>query len=394
LRRYEQLIDLSRRLNAVLELPRVLQTVVEAAQEMTGSAASSILLIDPRSGNLFFEAATGSKRDEIQRYVVPMDNSIAGWVVEHGEPVTLDDAQQDARHFRQSDIETAFTTGSLLAVPLSVKGHIIGVLEVLNKMDEQPYDEDDVNLLVTMADQAAVAIENARLFQQGDLVSQMVHELRTPLTVILSYADLLLGDPVSEEQRIQYLETLRDEAERLTNMISDFLDLARLSSGRARIARSEVQLVQLIRAVVSAIRPQALESGVRIWVRAPQDLPPVRGDEARLRQVIMNLLSNAVKYNRPDGRVTVTVGVDTDDDRYLCVAVKDTGCGIPEEHLQHLFEKFFRVEGAEDYARGAGLGLSIAKQIVQVHGGQISVHSQPDVGSTFSFTIPVFENEG
>ena len=393
LERYEQLIDLSRRLNAVLELPRLLQLVVEAASEMTCSAASSILLIDPKSGDLFFESATGSMRDEIQRYVVPMDGSIAGWVVERGEAVVLDDAQQDARHFRKSDLETAFTTRSLLAVPLSVKGQIIGVLEVLNKAHGQSFSKDDVNLLTTMADQAAVAIENARLFQQGDLVSQMVHELRTPLTAILSHADLLLAAPVTEGQRVQFLETIREEAERLTDMTNDFLELARLASGRARLARSELNLPDLVRAAATVIRPQALERGVQVSVRAVSSLPAVFGDAQRLRQVILNLLTNAVKYNKPGGSVTVRVGVDLANADFVRVAVNDTGYGIPQQHLAHVFEKFFRVADAEGYAQGAGLGLSIAKQIVDVHGGRICVDSEPGVGSTFSFTVPVFRKQ-
>ncbi len=389
LARYERLIELGRRLNTVLELPRLLQIIVEAAREMTSSSASSILLVDRKRGDLYFEAATGSKRDEIQRYIVPLEGSIAGWVVEHGEPVVLDDAQKDERHFQKSDIETAFVTRSLVAVPLSVKGQIIGVLEVLNKANGQYFGEDDVNLLVTMADQAAVAIENARLFQQSDLVSQMVHELRTPLTAILSYVDLLLGGPVTEEQHVQFLETIRDEAERLTHLTDDFLDLARLSSGRARLTKAEVFLSEVVDAAVSVIQPQALERGVNILVHVPEGLPPVYGDEQRLRQVVLNLLSNAVKYNRPQGSVTLTVGVDSQDENRLRVAFTDTGRGISEKHLEQVFEKFYRVADAEGYAQGTGLGLSIARQIVEVHGGQIGVESEPGVGSTFWFTVPV-----
>jgi signal transduction histidine kinase len=244
-----------------------------------------------------------------------------------------------------------------------------------------------------MADQAAVAIENARLFQQGDLVSQMVHELRTPLTAILSHADLLLAAPVTEGQRVQFLETIREEAERLTDMTNDFLELARLASGRARLARSELNLPDLVRAAATVIRPQALERGVQVSVRAASSLPAVFGDAQRLRQVVLNLLTNAVKYNKPGGSVTVRVGVDPANADFVRVAVNDTGYGIPQQHLKHVFEKFFRVADAEGYAQGAGLGLSIAKQIVDVHGGRICVDSEPGVGSSFSFTVPVFRKQ-
>jgi signal transduction histidine kinase len=389
LAQYERIMELSRNLNTVLEMPRLLQLIVEAAREITKGEASSILLVDRKSGDLYFEAATGAKSEEVQRFVVPLESSIAGWVVRHGETVVIDDAQQDDRHFPQSDIETAFTTRSLLAVPLVVKGNVIGALEALNKADGQPFGQDDVDLLMAMANQAAVAIANARLFQQSDLISEMVHELRTPLTNILSYADVLIASPLAEEQRAQFLETIRSEAERLTNLINDFLDLARLSSGRAKLVRAELNLSKVVHKAVKVVRPQATERGVRISVRAPDKVPLVRGDEQRLHQVILNLLSNAIKYNKPQGSVVVTVGVDRDDANYLRVTVQDTGRGIAPENLERLFEKFFRVADAEGYARGTGLGLSIANQIIEVHGGRMEVESELGVGSTFAFTIPI-----
>jgi signal transduction histidine kinase len=391
LKQYERIIELSRRMNAVLELPLLLDLSVEAARQVTDSNDSSILLVDRKSGDLYFEAAAGAKKEEIQRFVVPMDSSIAGWVVRHGEPVVIDDAQQDERHFQESDREIAITTHSLLAVPLVVKGRTIGVLETLNKIDAQAYDQDDVDLLTTMANQVAVAIENTYLFQQSDLISEMVHELRTPLTAILAYSDMLLGSPVSEEQRVQFLETIRSEAQRLTNMTNDFLDLARLSSGRAKLVKSEIDLSAVVHAAANVVRPQARERGIGFAVHAPEHLPLVRGDEQRLHQVILNLMSNAIKYNKPQGRVDVTVGVDPEDESLVRVTVKDTGRGISEQNLAHLFEKFYRVADAEGFARGTGLGLSIAKQIIDVHGGEITVESELGVGSTFSITVPVLQ---
>ncbi len=391
LKRYERVIELSHRLNTVLELPPLLQRIIEAARELTESAASSIMLVDRSSGDLYFEAATGAKSEEIQRVVVPMDDSLAGWVVQHGESLVIEDAQQDERHYQQADDKTTLVTRSLLAVPLIVKGTTIGVLEALNKANSETFDEDDVNLLGTLAAQAAVAIENVRLFQQSDFISEMVHELRTPLTAILAYADMLLGTAVSAEQRTQFLETIRSEAERLSNLTNEFLDLARLSSGRATLVRSEINLSTVVHMAVNVVRPQAIERGVRISVRAPEDLPRVRGDEKRLHQVVLNLMSNAVKYNKPNGSVTVAVGVDGENKNYMRVTVKDTGCGISPENMSHLFEKFFRVADAEGFAQGTGLGLSIAKQIVEVHGGQVAVESELDVGTTFSFTIPVIQ---
>jgi len=389
--RYARIIELSRDLNTVLELPRLLHIILEAAREMTDSAASSILLMDPKSRDLYFEAATGSRSEEIQRYIVPMDNSIAGWVVRHGQPLVIGDAQRDERHFQKSDIETAFTTRSLLAVPLTVKGQVIGALETLNKADDKPFQEDDVELLAMLANQAAVAIENARLFQQSDLIAEMVHELRTPLTSVLACADALLTSPLDEEKRVRFLETIRDEAERLATMTDEFLDLARLSSGRARLEMAAVDLCQVVHETLYLVQPRADELGIRIHADTPDGLPRVRGDEQRMHQVVLNLISNAIKYSNRDGSVTVKVQSDAPDGDCLRVSIQDTGRGISKKNLPRLFEKFFRVPDAEGYAAGTGLGLSIAKQIVEAHGGRIEVESELGVGTTFSFTIPVLK---
>lgn len=382
---YERLIELSRMLNATLELPSLLQMIVEAACELSNSKASSILLVDRQSGELYFETAIGAQSEELQRVPVPIDNSLAGWVVRHGEPLVVDDVQKDRRHFQTADSVTATVTRNLVAVPLKVKDKIIGVLEAINKADAQAFNESDISLLTTLAAQAAVAIENAHLFQQSDLISEMVHELRTPLTAILAYADMLIEAPIPEQQRSQFLETIRGEAERLTNLTNDFLDLARLSSGRAALIRESFELPKVIHAAANVMRPQATEKGVHITVCADQNLPNVWGDRKRVHQIILNLVSNAVKYNRPDGKVSVSAQAEGE---WIRVTVSDTGRGIAPENLPRLFEKFFRESDAEGYAKGTGLGLSIAKQLVEAHGGQIDVDSQLGVGTTFSFTLP------
>jgi len=233
LKQYERIIELNRHLNAVLDLPPLLQLIIEAARELTDSENSSILLVDRKSGDLYFEAATVVGKEKLQRVIVPMDHSISGWVVQHDEPVVIEDVEKNERHFKQADIEIAYTTHSLIAVPLSFKGRVIGVLNALNKAEGQSFDEDDVNVLTILAAQAAVAIENARLFQQSDLLSEVVHELRTPLTSIRGYSKMLfLAEDMDQEKKLEFAETIHREAVRLGQIINDFLDLARLESGR------------------------------------------------------------------------------------------------------------------------------------------------------------------
>jgi signal transduction histidine kinase len=213
----------------------------------------------------------------------------------------------------------------------------------------------------------------------------MVHELRTPLTGIVAYSELLKHPSLKPEMIAESANTIYEEATRLSQFINDFLDLARLESGRTRISFHPVDMRHLAHEVVLLLQPQASEHNLTLAAQVPDDLPVVRGDPQRLKQVLINLTSNAIKYNRVDGRVDIIVSRDGDR---LRVQVQDTGKGIPPEALPHMFEKFYRVPDAEGWAQGTGLGLSIVKQLVEAHHGQISIVSQVGVGTTVTFTLP------
>ncbi|UCC63228.1 MAG: GAF domain-containing sensor histidine kinase [Anaerolineae bacterium] len=385
--RLERIIEISRVLNSRLELRPLLQDIISAAMQLTNTEAASVLLADSKSGDLFFEAATGIKKYEVERVAVPKE-SIAGWIFEHNLPLTIDDVTADPRWTRKVDNATGFVTRSILGVPLRVKDRVIGALEVLNKKDNQGFTDEDLSTLTTMASQAAVAIENARLFQQTDQIADVVHELRTPLTSIVGYSKLLLTTNLDKGTHDQFLEVINREATRLGDMVGDFLDLARLESGRARLTYGSVDMHKVIDDIVEVIRPQAEEHQLELLVAVPSALPQVRGDEKRLNQIMLNLASNAVKYNRKGGRIHITASLD---DATLRVAVEDTGRGIRPEDLNKLFDKFRRIEEIEGIAKGTGLGLPIAKQLVELHGGQMEVSSEWGTGSTFAFTLPITE---
>jgi signal transduction histidine kinase len=385
--RLERIIEISRVLNSRLELQPLLQDIIGAAMELTGTAASSVLLVDSKSGGLFFEAATGIKKYEVERVAVPKE-SVAGWIVTHNEPLVIDDVSGDERWSQKVDQASGFVTRSILGVPLRVKDKVIGALEVLNKKNERPFTEEEVSLLSTLAAQAAVAIENARLFQQSDQIADVVHELRTPLTSIVGYSKLLLQSDFERETRDQFIAVINREATRLGAMVNDFLDLARLESGRARLTIGAVDMRQVIDDTVAVIRPQAKERGLDLALDVPPTLPPIRGDEKRMNQVLLNLTSNAVKYNREGGRVRISAGTEG---AALCIAVSDTGRGVRPEDMEKLFDKFRRIEEGEGSAKGTGLGLPITKQLIELHGGEIEVTSEWGKGSTFLFTLPIAE---
>jgi len=387
--RLERIIEISRVLNSRLELKPLLQDIISAAAELTDTTESSVLLVDSKSGDLFFEAAIGIKKYEVERVAVPKE-SIAGWIVENNMPLVIDDVTKEPRWSQKVDEAADFVTRSILGVPLCVKDKVIGAIEVLNKRDEQPFSEDDLSTLTTIAAQAAVAIEKARLFQQSDQIADVVHELRTPLTSIVGYSKLLLTAELDPSTHDQFLEVINREASRLGDMVNDFLDLARLESGRARLAYEPVDVRKVIDDAVAVIQPQSEERGLKLLLDVPSTLPPVMGDEKRIKQVMLNLASNAIKYNREGGQVRITASAD---EGAIQITVEDTGQGIRPEDMDKLFDKFRRIAETDDSAKGTGLGLPITKQLVEVHGGQMKVTSEWGVGSTFAFTLPIAETQ-
>jgi K+-sensing histidine kinase KdpD len=381
---YKRLLVISQVLASTLELLTLLDLIVNAARDLTRTEATSILLLDNKTGDLYFEAVTGSKSEEIKRMVVPPD-SVAGWVAREGRAQIINDVSRDKRFFAKSDESTGFQTRSIIAVPMKVKDKTIGVLEAVNRADDSPFTTEDVDLLTTLSAQAAIAITNARLFQQSDLISEMVHELRTPLTSIVAYSELMLRREIPPAQARTFTETIYQEAMQLSNMTNGFLELSRLQSGRIRMDMVNFNLTDLIREVMMLLQPQADERGLTFEAALFAHVTLVTADRERIRQVLVNLTSNAIKYNRPNGAVILQA--ELIDPQHVRISIKDTGRGIPEKDLPRIFEKFFRVADSEGYATGTGLGLSIVKQIIEAHGSQIDVKSQVDVGTTFSFVL-------
>ena len=386
--RMERLIEISHTIASTLDLGKLLRLIVDAARELTGSQASSIMLLDPTTDELRFEATTNLRAAELEGVTVPREGSISGWIVSHNAPLLVPDTRKDARWNPRVDEMTAFQTLSIVGVPLSVRDQTLGVLEALNKLDGE-YNADDAKTLQWLASQAAVAIVNARLFQQSDLVAEMVHELRTPLTALMATGHLLLRPELNAEQRRDLVGTLQRETGRLAQLTTDFLDMARLESGRVRFRLERFQLADLITECVGIVQPQATERGLTVSAHVEASLPAIESDRDKVKQVLLNLLTNAVKYNRPNGSITVTVSTIPGQIR---TSVADTGKGIPPEGAARLFEKFYRAPDSDQYAAGTGLGLPIAKRIVEALGGEIGLLPAGIEGSTFYFDLPLKNN--
>lgn len=384
LNRYQQLINISRELASELDLNILLSKIVRAAADVSDAEEASILMYDPIKDELYFQAATNLDTQLKRGMKVPIEESIAGWIVEHQEPMIVDDPQSDIRHFDHIAEITNIKVNSLLGIPLITKREIIGVLEVINKRGGE-FTAEDQEVLRALGGQASVAIENSRLFQQSDLIEEFVHELRTPLSALGAAAHLLKNKRVSDEQKWRMIEILEEEIDTLSDMSSSFLDLARLETGRKQYNVQQFNFSELLFECHGIMENEARKKGIGFKLELPEDLPTMRGDRSKLKQAFINLLNNAIKYNKEKGDITLSCRATEDD---LVVTVSDTGIGIPVKDTSKIFEKFYRVPEHREEIPGTGLGLSVVKQIINGHGGYINVDSEVDVGTTFTIYLP------
>jgi signal transduction histidine kinase len=384
LRRTERLMEISSVLASTLDLARLLRQILDAARELTEAEAGSILLLEPSTGELRFEATTNLRPNEMAGVMVPLEGSIAGWVVQHNQPLLVPDTRTDPRWDAQVDQMTAFATRSILCVPLVAQEQTVGVLEAVNKR-QGTFTADDMQTLQWLAAQAAVAIVNARLFQQSDLVAEMIHELRTPLSSLMAASQLLLRPELSEGQQRDLVEVLERETRRLAQMTTDFLDMARLESGRVQFTLAAFDLAALLEECLGLVQPQADQRGVALTSEVGLGLPPVESDRDKVKQVLLNLLTNAIKYNRENGKVHLRA---QGAPGLVRVYVDDTGPGLAPEALKRIFDRFYRSPAHEHSHEGTGLGLPIARRIIEALGGELGVQSTPGQGSTFYFSLP------
>ncbi len=384
LNRYERLLELTSDLAATFDLDTLLQRIVVAARELTDSEASSLLLYEKQTHSLYFEAATGALVSGVGQRAIPADNSIAGWVFTHGEPIVSQDVINDPRFYREVDALTRFETQSILGVPLRTKDKVLGVIESVNKVDGI-FTDEDVQILQTLAAQAAIAIENSQLFMQSDLIAEIVHELRTPLAALTAASHLLQRPDLPEDQHTKLTQTILQEVQRLNDLTTDFLELSRLESGRMHFRREPVHLGGLVQESLELVRAQAASKEIELETQIDESVAPVHGDRKILKQLLLNLLTNAIKYSHPGDVVTVVLRSEGDE---VLMEVRDTGRGISSEDQERLFQRFYRAGDGEDDVQGTGLGLVIAKRIAESHEGSISVESALGEGATFTVRLP------
>lgn len=396
----ERLVEIGRELSSAMDLNRVLQSILSAAAELTGSETASVLGLDEESNSLRFLALPTPHWKTIGTVSVPLDQSIAGLAFLQKKTIAVDNTDSSAQHFKNADEISGYRTRSVLAAPILFRSESLGVLEVVNKIDRSDYNGDDITILETLASQAAIAVQNSRLQtllektredaerltkMKSDFIAITSHELRTPLGLILGHSTFL-REVIGEEHRSQ-LDTIVKNAMRLKDIIENMSNVDNFQSGMATVRRRTVAVKRLILDTVIEYQPEAQKKGVALNVDLADSDLMVEGDAEKIGIVVSNLIKNAIMFSGQDGHVFV---VAEQIPGYVKVAVIDDGIGIPVKDLPHIFERFYQVESHLTRKHGGmGLGLSVAKMMVEMHGGRIWVESAEGKGSMFTILLPL-----
>lgn len=401
--RVEELMILQhidRQLSNTLDYKLVMSHTLDWAVRMARADAGLIALIQEEDGSplgLQVLAHHGYPAEVMAAYqdkLWPLTQGIFGRTARLGEPVLVPDVSADADYFPLMSGMRA-----LLAVPIRFENRVIGLIG-LEKGGDEGFTQESVDFISRLADRASIAIQNARLFQQvqvanlakTEFISFVSHELKQPMTSMKGYTDLLMkgiAGPLNEQQ-MQFLKVIRSNVGRMDEMVSELLDISRIESGRLKLNLTSVDPADVTQEVASSFGPVITNKRQQLTLELEAGLPPVRADRGRLLQIISNLVSNANKYTPEGGQITIRLSrYEVDGQPFARWEVQDTGIGMTPEEQAKLFTKYFRSSNPTVRSvPGTGLGLVITRSIIEMHGGVLMVQSEPNKGSTFSFTIP------
>jgi two-component system, NtrC family, sensor kinase len=398
--------DVGRAVSSTLDLDTVLTTIVSRAVQLAEMDAGAIYEYD-EAAEVFRLRATQNLPEEFLGTARPMairkGEGATGRLAVTREPVQIPDiTPPDAYQSRLRDVLLRLGHRAVLAVPLLAEDRIVGSL-IVTRARPGEFPPDMIDLLKTFATQSALAIQNAQLFREladksrqlevasqhkSEFLANMSHELRTPLNAIIGFSEVLTDRMFGElnEKQEEYLKDIYASGTHLLSLINDILDLSKIEAGRMELELTDFHLPTALDNALTLVRERAGRRNIALHTSIDNRLGEIQGDERKIRQVALNLLSNAIKFTPEGGRIEVSAVLR---DGCVEVSVSDTGVGIAPEDQEAVFEEFRQVGTADKKAEGTGLGLTLCRKFIELHGGRIWVKSQVGEGSTFTFTIPV-----
>ena len=386
------LIRVAQTISSHLELDDVLRAVLSETTRVMGAEAASLILIDDDTGELVFHSATGDKADTLKRFRIPAGSGVVGHVISSRASLVINDAKNDPRFYKQVDEFTGFATRSILCVPMASSDRLWGAIEILNRLDNSPFTDDDQALCEAIASQAAIAIENAhlhlslvageRLAAFGTTVAGIAHCIKNVLSAMEGGNHLVhLG---IENENLDTVNKGWDIVARNTrfihDLVFDMLNYAREQS----LTIEETDLNDLVRDAVAEVAPALEQQGTRLVFEPDPRVGTVALDRVGIRRSLLNLVTNAGEAVTGKENATVTVRTSAAGGSDLALSVEDNGDGITPQNLARIFEPFFTTKGS----RGTGLGLAVTHKIVNDHGGRLLVDSTPGKGSRMTMVLP------
>ena len=402
---YETLLDLSKRMGSILDFGRLMETLVHGLVRGVPLTHCVLMIYDAERSAFVVYREDATVGEGVGAVAIPGDSRIVQWLNQTGrvlvkEEVTLN--PEIAAYFETAEGELDAIKATLI-VPLKIESKLTGIMLVGEKLSGDIFDDQELEVLAVLANQVAISLENARLYEElsesnaqllqasrlkSQFLASMSHELRTPLNSIIGFSKVLLNrfDGELTERQETYIRSVHNSGAHLLQLINGILDFSRIEAGKLEMSSEELDLHELIDECTESSMPLARGKQMKLEKNVPLELPPLSGDRTKVKQILLNLLSNAIKFTA-QGRVLVSVVAEPDAIR---VSVADTGIGIREDDLAHLFEPFQQLDNPiARSAGGTGLGLAISKKFVELHGGRIWAESRENQGSTFHFTLPL-----
>jgi two-component system NtrC family sensor kinase len=398
----DALNELGRVVTSTLDLDEVLRLAMQGINEIIEAEAGSLLLLDETTSNLVFRVSLHGDAQQPTPFTLQVGQGIAGWVVKEGEPLLVRDVNEEPRYYKEASEKFGLQCHSILCVPLVIREHVIGAIELINKLGGE-FTQEDLELLNSMGATIAIAVENARLYTElaefalelersqaqlvraeklaatGKLAASLAHEINNPLQAIQNCLHLVTRKrPLSEAKRQTYLSMAQEEVQRLIDLVQRMLDFYRPSTENVE----PVEIPAVLDDVLSLAGKRLQHGKISVHRTEKSPSPPVDGVSNLLKQVFLNIIINAVEAMPEGGDLHIDTSWDEQRGE-VAVSFTDTGHGIPASELANIFDPFFTSK-----PKGTGLGLSISHGIIERHGGRIEVKSEVGKGSTFAVHLP------